>query len=138
VLKPHDGTRTNLGGDKGTTSGGSPGGNTRGHRVRRTLPNDVRPVSWAAEQLGIGVSTAYRLAPAGRLPGAFRVGGQWRVSVPRFLAEVHGPRDEIVDATSASASSTVETGQDPGHAPGSNALASAAATSRSRCSSAWA
>jgi len=54
------------------------------------LPADVRSLSWAAEQLGIGVSTAYRLAAADQLPGAFKVGAQWRVSVPRFLREVHG------------------------------------------------
>ncbi len=24
------------------------------------------------------------------MPGAFKVGGQWRVSVPRFIALVHG------------------------------------------------
>jgi excisionase family DNA binding protein len=54
------------------------------------FPADVRSLSWAAEQLGIGVSTAYRLAAAGRLPGAFKVGAQWRVSVPRFFREVHG------------------------------------------------
>ena len=52
---------------------------------------DVRHLTWAAEQLGIGVSTAYRLAPTGAIPGSFKIGGQWRVSVPRFLAEVHGP-----------------------------------------------
>ena len=55
-----------------------------------TLPNDVKPLAWAAQQLGIGVSTAYRLVGTGQIPGAFRVGGQWRISVPRFLAEVHG------------------------------------------------
>jgi excisionase family DNA binding protein len=55
-----------------------------------TLPNDVQHLSWAAEQLGIGESTAYRLASTGGIPGAFKVGAQWRVSVPRFLAEVHG------------------------------------------------
>jgi excisionase family DNA binding protein len=58
--------------------------------MARALPADVQHLSWAAEQLGIGVSTAYRLAQAGELPGAFKVGAQWRVSVPRFLAEVHG------------------------------------------------
>jgi excisionase family DNA binding protein len=58
--------------------------------MARSLPADVKHLSWAAEQLGIGVSTAYRLAQAGQIPGAFRVGAQWRVSVPRFLAEVHG------------------------------------------------
>ena len=54
------------------------------------LPPDVDLLSWAAEQLGIGLSTAYRLAPLGEIPGAFRVGAQWRVSKPKFLAEVHG------------------------------------------------
>ena len=56
----------------------------------RALPADVGRLSWAAEQLGIGRSTAYRLAESGQLPGAFKIGGQWRVSVPRFLREVHG------------------------------------------------
>ena len=55
-----------------------------------SLPDDVKPLSWAAEQLGIGVSTAYRLVGTGQIPGAFRVGGQWRISVPRFLSDVHG------------------------------------------------
>ena len=54
------------------------------------LPDDVQHLSWAAEQLGIGESTAYRLASTGQIPGAFRIGAQWRVSVPKFLAEVHG------------------------------------------------
>jgi excisionase family DNA binding protein len=54
------------------------------------LPDDVKLLSWAAEQLGIGTSTAYRLVAAGKMPGAFRIGAQWRISVPRFLAEVHG------------------------------------------------
>ena len=54
------------------------------------LPEDVKHLSWAAEQLDIGESTAYRLAAAGQIPGAFKVGAQWRVSVPKFEAEVHG------------------------------------------------
>jgi excisionase family DNA binding protein len=58
--------------------------------MRTSLPEDVRHLSWAAEQLGIGVSTAYRLVAVGKIPGAFRIGAQWRVSVPRFLAAVHG------------------------------------------------
>ena len=57
------------------------------------LPADVQRITWAAEQLGIGESTAYRLAETGQLPGTFKVGRQWRVSVPRFLREVHG--DEV-------------------------------------------
>jgi excisionase family DNA binding protein len=60
----------------------------------RSLPDDVKPLSWAAERLGIGNSTAYRLAPQGEIPGAFRVGAQWRVSVPKFEREVHGTEAE--------------------------------------------
>lgn len=56
----------------------------------RSLPSDVELLSWAAERLGIAESTAYRLAPLGKIPGAFKVGAQWRVSVPKFLREVHG------------------------------------------------
>jgi excisionase family DNA binding protein len=58
--------------------------------VTVSLPADVKLLSWAADELGIGLSTAYRLAKAGEIPGAFKVGAQWRVSVPRFKAEVHG------------------------------------------------
>jgi hypothetical protein len=60
----------------------------------RSLPDDVKPLSWAAERLGIGDSTAYRLAPLGQIPGAFKVGAQWRVSVPKFQREVHGTETE--------------------------------------------
>lgn len=57
------------------------------------LPADVQAISWAAQQLGISVTTAYRLAERGQLPGAFKVGVQWRISVPRFEREVHGPKE---------------------------------------------
>jgi excisionase family DNA binding protein len=59
-------------------------------RQTNHLPDDVRPLTWAAEQLGISKNTAYRLAERGELPGVFRVGVQYRVSVPRFFREVHG------------------------------------------------
>jgi excisionase family DNA binding protein len=62
--------------------------------VKTALPADVKPLSWAAERLGIGDSTAYRLAPLGGIPGAFKVGAQWRVSVPKFQREVHGTETE--------------------------------------------
>jgi excisionase family DNA binding protein len=62
----------------------------RQRRKRRKPAADVELLEWAATQLGIGRSTAYRLAESGQLPGAFKVGAQWRVSVPRFLAEIHG------------------------------------------------
>ena len=54
----------------------------------RSMPADVKLLSWAARQLFIADSTAYRLAP--EIPGACKVGGQWRVSVPKFMHEVHG------------------------------------------------
>jgi excisionase family DNA binding protein len=59
------------------------------------LPDDVRLLSWAAKRLGIGNSTAYRLAQIGQVPGAFKVGAQWRVSVPKFEREVHGETAEV-------------------------------------------
>jgi excisionase family DNA binding protein len=62
--------------------------------VSVALPADVQTIKWAAERLGIGESTAYRLAPLGEIPGAFKVGAQWRVSVPRFQREVHGTESE--------------------------------------------
>jgi excisionase family DNA binding protein len=62
--------------------------------MARSLPDDVALLSWAAERLGIAESTAYRLAPLGHIPGAFRVGSQWRISVPKFLREVHGSEAE--------------------------------------------
>jgi excisionase family DNA binding protein len=64
-----------------------------------TMPADVQTLRWAAEQLGIGVSTAYRLAPQGQIPGAFKVGAQWRVSVPAFLRQVHGGSEVAYPAT---------------------------------------
>ena len=67
----------------------------RGRRAASTFPSYVRHLAWAAEQLGIGTSTAYRIAAAGKMPGAFKVGGQWRISVPRFLTLVHGPIKDI-------------------------------------------
>ena len=60
-------------------------------RARLVIPSaDIQHIAWAAEQLDIGLSTAYRLAEVRQLPGAFKVGGQWRISVPKFLREVHG------------------------------------------------
>jgi excisionase family DNA binding protein len=55
------------------------------------LPRDVQHLSWAAEQLGVGVSTAYRLLALGKVPGAFRIGSQRRVSVPGSSPKCMGP-----------------------------------------------
>ena len=72
------------------------------------MPADVRHLSWAAEQLGIGTSTAYRIAAAGDMPGAFKVGGQWRISVPRFFALIHGPDVEVADPGDVPAKESME------------------------------
>ena len=53
------------------------------------LLSDVKPLWRAAERLGIGESTAYRLAPLGGIPGAFKVGAQ-SVLRQNFEREVHG------------------------------------------------
>ena len=50
----------------------------------------VKPLSWAAGRLRVSETTCYRLAQRDELPGAFKLGGQWRISVPRFNREVHG------------------------------------------------
>jgi hypothetical protein len=55
------------------------------------LRSEVKLNSRAAEQLGIGKSTAYPLAETDKLHGAFKAGSQWRISVPKFEREVHGP-----------------------------------------------
>lgn len=61
-----------------------------GTPMNLALPPDVKPISWAAERLAVSTTTAYRLAEVGRLPGVFKVGAQWRISVPRFEQQVHG------------------------------------------------
>jgi hypothetical protein len=59
-------------------------------------PAEVESVAWAARELGISETYAYRLAHRGDLPGAFELGTRWRVSVPRFRAAVHG--EELAEA----------------------------------------
>lgn len=55
-----------------------------------SVDSDVYQLEWAAEQLSISLPTAYRLAQAGELPGAMKVGHQWRISGARFRHTVHG------------------------------------------------
>ena len=59
-------------------------------RHPHSLPADVELLPWAARQLGISKSTAYRQAKAGKMPGAFQIGVQWRISVPSFMRAIHG------------------------------------------------
>jgi excisionase family DNA binding protein len=55
-----------------------------------SVESDVFMLEWAAEALSVSLATAYRLAQRGDLPGAFKVGGQWRISGERFRSVVHG------------------------------------------------
>jgi excisionase family DNA binding protein len=50
----------------------------------------VASVPEAAKLLGISKDLAYDLALRGELPGAFRLGRRWRVSLVRLRAAVHG------------------------------------------------
>ena len=54
-----------------------------------SLPDDVKHLSWAAERLGIGVSTVYRLAASGEIPG--RVQGR---------GSMEGEHGQVPDARS--------------------------------------
>lgn len=54
------------------------------------LPPDLITIPQAARRLGIASKTAYELAARGELPGAFRLGRRWRVSVIRLEKHIHG------------------------------------------------
>ena len=67
-----------------------------GH-VTTSLPADIKHLSWAAEQLGIGTPTAYRLVAAGEIPGAFKVRAQWGISVPDSWPRFTARRTPVID-----------------------------------------
>jgi len=56
----------------------------------RNLPTLLK-IDEVARELRIGRTSVYQLAQAGELPGAFKVGGQWRVRRREFLAWVGEP-----------------------------------------------
>lgn len=56
----------------------------------------VESIPWAANHLGISANLAYQLAERGDLPGAFRLGRRWRVSVPKFFREIHGADEPVL------------------------------------------
>jgi hypothetical protein len=80
------------------------------------------------DYLGISCDTGYTLARAGRFPGsaAMRIGGQWRVSVPRLLRYLHGDQPAAV-AANVSGRSTIPEGSGD-HNTGGRARAERAAT----------
>lgn len=84
-----------MGKDAHASSEASQDGPTRNraHRRHPELSADIESLAWAARELGISKATAYRLAESARLPGAFKIGEQWRISVPRFRRQVHGEEE---------------------------------------------
>lgn len=62
-------------------------------RGRVAVDPYVVSVPEAAQLLGISKNLAYDLARRGELPGAFKLGRRWRVSLVRLRAGVHGPED---------------------------------------------
>lgn len=49
-------------------------------------PPELLTVPDAAQLLRVSVSNVYRLAERGELPGAVKVGGQWRIGRAQLLA----------------------------------------------------
>lgn len=49
-------------------------------------PPEILTVVDAAQLLRVSVSNIYRLAERGELPGAVKVGGQWRISRAQLLS----------------------------------------------------
>ncbi len=62
-------------------------------RWRIGVDPHVVSVPEAARLLGISKDLAYDLARRGELPGAFRLGRRWRVSLVRLRTAVHGAED---------------------------------------------
>lgn len=54
------------------------------------MPPDLLTIPQAAERLGISRTSAWRRAKAGELPGAFKIGALWRVSVVKLDRFIHG------------------------------------------------
>ncbi len=52
----------------------------------RQLPRIMPLAEVASELLMLDVHEVYKLARSGRLPGAFKIGAFWYVSVPRLIA----------------------------------------------------
>lgn len=57
-----------------------------------TQTSDVMSIEEAAARLCLGRGLAYDLARQGKLPGCFRLGGRWLVSVIAFEAALAAPQ----------------------------------------------
>jgi excisionase family DNA binding protein len=59
---------------------------------KRAAIVDLISVSEAARRVGVHTDTLYRLCRTGNFPPAIRIGGRWRVSVPRLDRYLHGQK----------------------------------------------
>jgi excisionase family DNA binding protein len=63
----------------------------RSRPEREKAKSEVLTIDDAADMLGIHYTTAKRLALHGKLPGAFKLGSQWRVSRAALLKFLDNP-----------------------------------------------
>ena len=72
--------------------------------TRTTLDQVAQPdlltVTDAARRVGIHPDSLYRLIRAGKFPPAVKIGGSWRVSVPKLERFLHGDANEPRKPTS--------------------------------------
>lgn len=55
------------------------------------LPDpDIVTLEEAAPLIHVGRTTAFQLAKRGEFPGAMKIGGRWKVSLPKLRRIVHG------------------------------------------------
>lgn len=63
-----------------------------GNRAAKAAAGELLTLRQAAERLGISEQTARRRANADILPGAFKVGGHWRVKRSQLTAAIRQSR----------------------------------------------
>lgn len=75
---------------------------------RNLVSGDVMPkdkdwitATQAAQRLGITRDTAYRLLSDGKMPGAYRVGWQWRISIAGLEQAMQARKDRDAAALAA-------------------------------------
>jgi excisionase family DNA binding protein len=67
--------------------------------VAPTVAPDLLTVHAAAGRVGVHPETLYRAIRAGEFEPAVRIGGSWRVSVPKLNRLLHGDAALPADAT---------------------------------------
>ena len=59
-----------------------------------SAPRDLETIPPVARRLGMHPDTLYRLCKAGKFEPAVRIGGQWRISIPKLERMLHGDASE--------------------------------------------